>query len=85
MVPKKMPQTPQLSFLYPRLTDLLDLSQELCLLSNKIDWNYFEREFNPLYSDQGRPGLPIRLMVSLLLLKYLIIFLMKSLLSNNGL
>jgi transposase, IS5 family len=71
MIPTKMPYTPQLSFLYPRLSDLLDTNFELCLLAREIGWNYFEEEFNKLYSPNGRPGLPIRLMVSLLLLKHI--------------
>lgn len=71
MVPKKMPQKLQLNFLYPRLEDLLNTNFELCLLSKEISWEYFENEFNSLYSKKGRPGLPIRLMVSLLLLKHI--------------
>ena len=59
----------QLSFLAPGLKEQLNPKQELYLLSEEIDWGYFETEFSKLYSDQGRPGHPIRLMVSLLILK----------------
>lgn len=55
----------------PMLVDFIDGSHELVLLSNKIDWNYFEDEFAFLYSDKGTSSHPIRLMVGCLLLKYL--------------
>ena len=33
----------------PMMIDYIDNQHELVLLSNKIDWNYFEKEFAPLY------------------------------------
>jgi len=45
------------------------MKHELVLLSERIDWNYFEKEFAPLYSKRGQPAEPIRLMVGCLLLK----------------
>ena len=59
----------QLSFLAPSLKEQLNPDHELYLLSKKVDWSYFAEEFSVLYSDKGRPAHPIRLMVSLLLLK----------------
>jgi len=53
----------------PLLKDFIDLSHELVLLSEKIDWSYFEKTFGPLYSNTGQPGMPIRLMVGSLMLK----------------
>lgn len=53
----------------PMLTDFIDRGNELALLADNIDWQYFEREFAPLYSKNGRPARPIRLMVGCLLLK----------------
>jgi len=62
----------QMSFLLPELADQLDKTHGLYRLARVINWEYFENEFTPLYrSDFGRPALPIRLMVSLLILKYL--------------
>jgi len=55
----------------PMLVDFIDMNHELVLLAKKIDWNYFEDEFGPLYSDKGRGGMPIRLMVGSLILKRL--------------
>jgi len=48
---------------------MIDPRHELALLADSIDWNYFEKEFSPLYSNTGQPGVPIRLMVGCLLLK----------------
>lgn len=59
----------QLNFLGDTLDELLNPKHELYLLSNEIDWLYFEKEFLPLYSKKGRPAHPVRLMVSLLILK----------------
>ena len=67
----KKPNKNQLSFLSPTLREQLNSKQELYLLSEQIKWTYFEDEFGSLYSDQGRPAHPIRLMVSLLILKAL--------------
>jgi len=41
------------------LVDFIDHEHELVLLSEKIDWNYFEKEFSPLYSKVGNPSHPI--------------------------
>ena len=59
----------QLDFLAPTLKEQLNPKHELYLLSSVIDWQYFEDEFSPLYSNKGRPAHPIRLMTSLLILK----------------
>ena len=54
-----------------RLEDLINPTHELALLSNCIDWAYFEQEFKPYYSDKGAPSVPIRTKVGCLMLKYL--------------
>ena len=51
------------------MLDFIDLSHELILLNNKIDWDYFEKDFSKYYSNNGQPAMPIRLMVGSLLLK----------------
>ena len=67
----KQLSTAQVSFLAPTLKEQLNPKQALYILSNAIDWDYFEREFSSLYSKEGRPARPIRLMVGLMILKYL--------------
>ena len=59
----------QLNFLAPTLKEQLNPKHELYLLSQQIDWGYFEAEFKDLYSNKGRPAKEIRLMVGLLILK----------------
>ena len=68
MLAKKQAAHP-LNFLAPTLKEQLNSKHELYLLSKAIHWDYFEHEFSPLYSPQGRPAHPIRLMVSLLILQ----------------
>jgi len=51
------------------LTSFIHPEHELCLLAKKIDWESLEKEFAPLYGKVGRPSIPIRTIVGLLLLK----------------
>lgn len=67
----KLPEKGQRDLFRPMLKYFIDMKHELVVLADKIDWFYFEKEFTPLYSDRGAPGVPIRLMVSCLLLKHL--------------
>jgi len=67
---KNQQSTGQLNFLMPGLAEQLDKNHSLYQLSLMINWEYFEKEFSIYYrTDFGRPALPIRLMVSLLILK----------------
>lgn len=66
------PQEKQQSSLFFSLESTLDSQHPLFILSHKIDWDMFEKEFSPLYCpDNGRPAKPIRLMVGLLMLKHI--------------
>jgi len=61
---------PQLG-LFTGLADQLNQKHPLYQLSHKIDWSFFENAFKIYYSEtMGKPSKPIRLMVSLLILKY---------------
>ena len=54
------------------LLSQLDPQDPLILLSEVINWTTFEEAFSPYYCpDQGRPSIPIRCMVGLLILKSL--------------
>jgi len=53
----------------PLLKDFINMSHELVLLSDKIDWGYFEKSFRQYYSNTGQPAMPIRLMIGSLMLK----------------
>src|SRR5476649_1365757 len=66
--PKK--RSPQLG-MFSGLSYQLNQKHPLYLLANKIDWSVFENAFKVYYSEtMGKPAKPIRLMVSLLILKY---------------
>ena len=66
---KKTTKEPQLEMFKTVLATFVNPSHELCLLGKQIDWDALEAEFAPLYGTTGRPSVPIRLMVGLLLLK----------------
>ena len=72
MKPRHSQSTPtQTQFLMNGLAEMLDARQPLYRLANAISWSVFEDAFGKLYSEEGRPGLPIRRMAGLLLLKQL--------------
>jgi transposase, IS5 family len=72
MRPKQPQSEPQEDLFRARLQNLVDLRHPLVRLAGLIDWDRFEAEFGPLYTDAiGRPGLPTRLMVGLHLLKHM--------------
>lgn len=61
----------QLELFRSRLSSIIDLNHELCLLAEKIDWNKFEIELAQYFpSTTGKPALPSRLIVGILYLKY---------------
>lgn len=55
--------------LFSTLEELLNPEDTLYKLSDRIPWDRLDKEFSSLYSSEGRPAKPIRLMISLLLLK----------------
>lgn len=65
----KLSKDSQLNFFKARLELLLNMEHELVKLSTEIDWDEVEAEFSIYYSDIGRPGVPVRKIVGLLLLK----------------
>ncbi|AEI14124.1 transposase IS4 family protein [Flexistipes sinusarabici DSM 4947] len=70
MRPKKQDSTTQ-ELLEPLLVNIIDMKHPLIQLADKIDWEYFEKEFGSLYHrNDGRPGIPIRMMVGFHYLKY---------------
>ena len=54
-----------------KLKNIINLRHELVRLGDLIDWGRLEAHFAPYYKDAGRPGLPIRLVVGLQLLKHI--------------
>jgi IS5 family transposase len=56
---------------YSTFEEQLSHRHPLYILADKVQWDVFEKAFVRHYSDEGRPAKPIRLMVSLLLLKHI--------------
>jgi IS5 family transposase len=68
---KKTEKKSQTSMFFS-LKDTLDQKHPLFILEERINWQQFEEAFSVLYcADNGRPALPIRLMVGLLIIKHL--------------
>lgn len=67
----KLPKTHQLDFFQTPLVNFIDMDHELVRLTQRIDWESVEQDFADYFSENGRPGVPVRKMVGLLLLKSL--------------
>lgn len=66
----KPQKSPQMSF-YSTFEEQLSRKHPLYILANRINWQLFDDKFKNLYCpNNGRPAKPIRLMVSLLILKH---------------
>ena len=62
--------SPQLNIFKVPLVQFISKDHELYVLSNEIDWQRIEDEFKCYYClDNGRPSIPIRKVVGVLLLK----------------
>ena len=70
MKPKLQESSPCDDLFRLRLEQLLDQRHILYRLADRIDWNAVEARFGGLYAEEGRPGVPIRLMVGLHYLKH---------------
>lgn len=70
MKPKKQEHSHCDDLFRMRLEQMLDQRHALYRLSGTIDWTAVEERFGGLYAEEGRPGIPIRLMVGLHYLKH---------------
>jgi IS5 family transposase len=70
MLSKKSNSSLQIGF-YSTFEEQLSRRHPLYILAHKVDWDMFEKAFAKHYADEGRPAKPIRLMVSLLMLKHI--------------
>ncbi len=69
MVGKKE-KHPQLNMFHVPLKQFINESHELVELSKKIDWESLEKNLSFYYcEDNGRPGVPIRLIVGIIMLR----------------
>ena len=64
-------QKSQVELFRSGLDQMISLNQALVVLSKEVDWNWIETELKGYYSREGRPSIPIRTIVGMLLLKQL--------------
>ena len=64
-----LPSQNQKDLFAPLLRDFIDMKHELVLLADHIDWSSIEQELSGYYSHTGQKSMPIRVMVSFLILK----------------
>jgi len=67
----KTEKNPQLNIFRTPLKQFIDLERDICLLADKIDWDTVCKDFSGYYKDFGRPSVPLRRMIGLVLLKYM--------------
>jgi IS5 family transposase len=67
---QKIDKTPQLDMFKVPLKQFIQESHKLVKLTRQIEWNSLEEELSVFYCmDNGRPGVPIRTVAGMLLLK----------------
>jgi transposase, IS5 family len=67
----KTTHTEQLEIFRPQLKQLLASSHELVHLAKEVDWQWIEESLKDYYAEVGRPSVPIRCIVGMLLLKHI--------------
>ncbi|QQS51028.1 MAG: IS5 family transposase [Bacteroidota bacterium] len=67
----KTERHPQLSIFRTPLKQFINLDHEICVLADRIDWESVTNDFKGYYTEFGRPSVPLRRMIGLVLLKYI--------------
>jgi IS5 family transposase len=71
MQPRERRETGEQDLFRSRLDQIIDMKHPLVALGRTVDWEFLEREFGAVYTDDpGRPPLPTRLMAGLAILKH---------------
>ena len=65
----KIKHQPQIDLFKVPLSQIVSSKQPIVGLTHRIKWDEIEKEFGKYYSENGRPSVPTRTMVGLLLLK----------------
>ena len=71
MRPKQRETSKSDDLFWARLDQIINPEHELLRLAANIDWTWIDGEIAPLYSEHGRPAVPTRFMIGLLLLKHI--------------
>ena len=67
----KTPNKHQVTIFQTPLVNFINIDHELVQLAQHIDWDEVENEFKGFFSELGRPSVPVRRMVGLMLMKSL--------------
>lgn len=70
MKPPKHQKNNQQDLFRQRLDSIINMRHELVLLSHGIDWDRLDIHFGQFFSQNGRPGIPSRMMIGLHILKH---------------
>jgi len=70
MKPQKNKHEPQFDLYKTELSRIINVNHPLVKLTIQMDWSVFDAQFENQFSDEGRPAIETRLMVSLHYLKY---------------
>lgn len=62
----KLKKESQLDIFKVLLSRLVNPDHELCILASELDWTGLEKDLEGFYSENGRPSIPIRMMVGML-------------------
>ncbi len=71
MKPSREPPSGSADLFRSRLENIIDMRHELVRLADAIEWAFFVDAFEAFYSEEGRPGIPTRMMVGLHILKHM--------------
>ena len=69
MRPTKQTPTGEQDLFRARLEQIINLNHELALLAQRIDWAWLDSEIAGCFAEAGRPGVPTRFMLGLMILK----------------
>jgi IS5 family transposase len=67
--PRKIESSHNDDLFRSRLSNIINMRHELVKLAQTIDWHFLESKVIPYYASSGRPGLPVRLIVGIHILK----------------
>lgn len=70
MKPKKPERSDTDDLFRARLESIISPRHPLVRLAQETDWGFYEAAIEPLYAEHGRPGVPVRFMVGLHILKH---------------
>jgi IS5 family transposase len=69
MKPKTQEKSLQEDLFRSRLENIINMRHELVKLADAVNWDFLSSKVHPFYAVEGRPGIPVRLIAGLHILK----------------